>query len=67
MHLAFAPEIQGIAADLTAAHGLQDWGTRAPADRGWWALPDTTSFRSALSECNGKAPGPDAWRAEELT
>eukprot|EP00969_Alexandrium_andersonii_P212132 9368227-Alexandrium_andersonii.AAC.1 len=66
MHLAFAPEIQGIAEELATAHGLLDWGTRAPTATGWWSLPDTTRFRSALSERHGKAPGPDAWRAEEI-
>eukprot|EP00969_Alexandrium_andersonii_P234964 10374334-Alexandrium_andersonii.AAC.1 len=62
---AFAPEIQGIAAELAAAHGQRDWGARVPSATGWWSQPDTTVFRWGLSECRGKAPGPDAWRAEE--
>eukprot|EP00969_Alexandrium_andersonii_P107921 4761415-Alexandrium_andersonii.AAC.1 len=61
MHLAFAPEIQGIAADLVATHDQRDWGVPDPSTQGWWRPPDTTSFRSALSACHGKAPGPDAW------
>eukprot|EP00969_Alexandrium_andersonii_P089010 3928261-Alexandrium_andersonii.AAC.1 len=66
VQLAFAPEIQGIADELAATHNPLDWGARAPADTGWWSLPDSTRFRSALGECRGKAPGPDAWRAEEI-
>eukprot|EP00969_Alexandrium_andersonii_P072738 3209833-Alexandrium_andersonii.AAC.1 len=61
MQAAFGLEISGISADLEAAHGRADWGTRTPSDSGWWRQPDTSDFRRALGQCRGKAPGPDAW------
>eukprot|EP00969_Alexandrium_andersonii_P078770 3473429-Alexandrium_andersonii.AAC.1 len=56
-----------LARELEERHGRGDWGAATPMQgAGWWRQPSAADLRRALGRRRGKAPGPDAWRAEEM-
>eukprot|EP00969_Alexandrium_andersonii_P038565 1690255-Alexandrium_andersonii.AAC.1 len=64
--LADVAEINDIARELERTSGRADWRAATPSHSGWCSQPIVEELRRALGQCRGEAPGPDAWRAEEL-